>query len=303
MNCDQVRKELSLFLYGELSFEEEENLHQHLEACEGCRQALDRERALHAAVDEAEVAPPPELLAQCRRELRLKVQAAGRPGSVHGSWDRIRAIFAAGYLRPVPVLALVAAGFFAAQFVPTFSSGSRFGEMETMGPVATQIRYVLPEPSGGVRLVLDETRQRVLRGTVADERIKGLLLAAARDSADPGLRVESMDLLSSRTESAEVRSALLNALQHDPNPGVRLRALEALKSFSADPEMRSALAEVLLNDENPGVRTQAIDLLVQHKEASLAGLFQELLYREDNDYVRLRCQRALIDMNASVETF
>jgi hypothetical protein len=34
-----------------------------------------------------------------------------------------------------------------------------------------------------------------------------------------------------------------------------------------------------------------------------AGVLQEVVQKENNSYVRLRCQRALEDMNASVGTF
>jgi hypothetical protein len=150
---------------------------------------------------------------------------------------------------------------------------------------------------------MDETRQRILSGSLEDLAIQRLLLAAASDAADPGLRVESMALLKSGADSSEIRRVLLQALRQDPNAGVRLKAIEGLKAFSAAPDVRKVLAEVLLADENSGVRTQAIDLLVQHKEAGMAGVLQEALYRESNDYVRLRCQKALREMNASVGTF
>src|SRR5262249_21689431 len=130
-----------------------------------------------------------------------------------------------------------------------------------------------------------------------------LLLAAAKDPSDPGLRVESVDLLKGRSESAEIRRALLYALQHDSNPGVRLKALDGLKGFAEDPETRKTLTQVLLADKNPGVRTQVIDLLIQHKNDNMVGVLQELMRKEDNGYVRMRCQRALSEMNASVETF
>ena len=151
--------------------------------------------------------------------------------------------------------------------------------------------------------MMDETRQRIISGSLEDLAIQRVLLAAASDAADPGLRVESMDILKSGADSSEVRLVLLQALRQDPNAGVRLKAIEGLKSFSAEPEVRKVLADVLLTDENPGVRTQAIDLLVQHKGAGMAGLLQEALYSDNNEYVRQRCQKALRDMNASVGTF
>jgi hypothetical protein len=167
----------------------------------------------------------------------------------------------------------------------------------------TRIRYLNPEPSGNVQILLEETRQRTISGSPEDNRIRPLLLEAARESADPGVRAESMGLLTVRQPSADLRPVLLYALQHDPNPGVRLKALDALKTDAADSDVRDVLARILLTDDNPGVRAQAIDLLVQHKEQSTVGVLQELVQKENNSYVRLRCQRALEDMNASVGTF
>ena len=157
--------------------------------------------------------------------------------------------------------------------------------------------------SGQVQIVLEETRQRVLSGDIEDDAIRTLLLRAARESSDPGVRVETMDLLKGQPQSADVKRALLHALRTDTNAGVRLKALEALRPSAEDSETRQALAEVLLKDENPGVRTQAIDLLTSKREPELVGVLQEIMTRENNNYVRMKCQRALNEMNASAETF
>jgi hypothetical protein len=165
------------------------------------------------------------------------------------------------------------------------------------------VRYVEPTAAGKVQIVIDETRQRVLSGNLEDQSIQRLLLTAAKDPSDAGLRVESVDLLKSRPQSAEVRSALLYAVQHDANAGVRLKALDGLKDFADDPETRKTLTQVLLKDDNPGVRTQVIDLLIQHHSNGMVGVLQELMMKEDNGYIRMRCQKALHEMNASVEAY
>ena len=100
-----------------------------------------------------------------------------------------------------------------------------------------------------------------------------------------------------------VRAALLNAVANDQNPGVRLKALEGLKSFVSDAQVRKTLAQVLLKDENPGVRIHAIDMLTASRDGSTVGVLQNLVERENNSYVRLRCEKALQDMNASIGTF
>jgi hypothetical protein len=83
-----------------------------------------------------------------------------------------------------------------------------------------------------------------------------------------------------------------------------LKALDGLKQFAEDPDTRQALTQVLLKDDNPGVRTQVIDLLVQQRHSdAMVGVLQELMEKEDNGYIRMRCQKVLQDMNASVETY
>src|SRR5581483_8162996 len=185
-------------------------------------------------------------------------------------WEKLRRGFTihvhpipAG-LQPVGALALVAMGFFGARMLPPSVSGGRTTEAGLGGAFTSRVRYVEPESSGKVKMVIEEVRERSLTGSVNDQDIQNLLLAAARDPQDAGLRVESVDLLKSSRECPEVKNALLYALQHDSNPGVRLKALEGLKNSSADPDVRQVLTQVLLADDNAGVRTQAIDLLIQH---------------------------------------
>jgi hypothetical protein len=306
MKCEEATKFLPLFLYGELSFEEEERLETHIDECDACRGALDRERALHKALDAGELLPSEELLATCRNELRRRV--AHIEPAQGGFWSRLREGFTirihplAPVAQPLGALALVALGFFGARVIPA-DFGGRLATAGLADPVTSRVRYVEPVGAGKIQIVIDETRQRVLSGSPEDQSIQRLLLAAAKDPADPGLRVESVDILKSRPDSSEVRGALLYALQHDPNAGVRLKALDGLKNFGSDPETRKVLTQVLLADKNPGVRTQVIDLLIQGKGDSMVGVLQELMRKEDNGYIRMRCQKALHELNASVDTF
>lgn len=192
-------------------------------------------------------------------------------------------------------------GFAAARMMPNSFSGAV--QEGVFNPATSRVRYVEPKGAGKVQIIVDESRQRTFSGNVDDGTIQRLLLAAAKDPADAGLRVESVDLLKNRAESAEVRGALLYALQHDPDAGVRLKALDGLKSFADDPQTRKTLTHVLLTDDNPGVRTEVIDLLIPRQSDSMVGVLQELMSKEDNDYIRMRVQKALHEMNASVETY
>lgn len=301
MKCDDIRRLLSLHLYGELSFDEEESVDAHLDACAPCRLEMERERALHQAFDAQEMIVPGGLLRDARSRLSASLEQE-HAGSPIVRWFRSLAHFSA-FQRPVGAFALVAIGFFGAHVMP---SGS-LGGLQTAGlfdPNSARVRNVEPGSGGQIRIIVDETRQRTVSGQLDDAEIRGLLLAAVRDPSDPGIRGESVEILKANTGNSDVRSALLFALQHDTNPGVRLKALEGLKPFAQQAEVRQALSRALLMDDNPGIRTQAVDLLVNDmREPQIVGVLQELLQRENNGYIRLRCEKALHAVNASVESY
>jgi hypothetical protein len=295
MNCESIGKLADLYLYGELAGQEEEDFEQHLHGCYTCRAELERRSALHRGFDSLSIAPAPALLSECRRAL---FQAK----AVHKAPSPWMALFAS-WRQPIGALALVALGFFSSRLTVRepglgVNMASLAGE-----PIASTIRSVQPDSLGHVRIALDETRRRMISGSLSDGNIERLMLAAARDGDNDGLRVESMELLKGHAASADVRDALLTALRNDPNPGVRFKALDALKGTVSQPEVRKTLSYVLQNDQNPGVRIAAIDLLTLRQDADMVGMLQKLVTKESNSYVRQRCEKALEEMNASVGTF
>jgi hypothetical protein len=197
----------------------------------------------------------------------------------------------------------VGLGFFAARISGGGLPGSNSSNPATSADVFATVRSVQPDSAGGVQIAFDETRRRVISGRMEDQAIQKWLLAAVHEE-NPAVRVESMGLLMSRAGSAaEVRDALLNSVEHDSNAGVRIKALEGLKPLAGDPAVRKTLAQVLLSDENAAVRMQVVDLLVAHRDDTVVGVLQGLVQREDNTSVRLKLEKALKDMNASVGTF
>jgi anti-sigma factor RsiW len=311
MTCDAVTKAIPLYYYGELAPEAEEAVEEHLHSCAACGEDLARLKSLAAAFDRHQVEPPPGLLVECRHELVRAVYREEVPAVTHrGSdpWRLFREAFHSlwhpgiHFTRPAGAVALLALGFFAARLVNFSPSGLSLAGAAP-DSIVSSIRSVQPDSTGHVQISLDETHRRVISGRLEDQNIQRLLLAAAREPDNPGVRVESVELLKDRSASAEVRSALLEAVTHDPNPGVRLKALEGLKSFGAESEVRKVLAQVLLKDQNAGVRIQVIDLLIAHKDDATVSVLQTLVGKEDNTYVRMRCQNALREMNASVGTF
>ena len=308
MNCAAARDQFALLLYGELSFDEEERVESHLDACAECRAALEREKALHAALDAVEVRPSPALLDRCREDLSELLRYQQRAQAQPGWWEQFASNWKIHWLRPAGAMALLAIGFLGAKIAPPFNFGGQ-NDYQAMGLLgSSRVRNVETQPDGRVRIVLDQTQQRTVSGTIEDQAIRALLVAAAEDpSDDPGLRAETVAILVPGAGSADVREALVFALENDQNAGVRLKAMDGLKTYAHDPAVQGALAQVLLRDANPGMRTQAIDLLAAgpggEMDRRVIGALQEAMEREDNAYVRQRCQRVLELIRASSEIY
>jgi anti-sigma factor RsiW len=316
MNCESVTKLIPLYFYGELPPEEEDGLEQHLDACAACARLAESQRTLSATLDRREMQPSAALLAECRHDLMRAVYrhegSVLRPVQASGSWKPFREGFAAWlpslgpWRMPLGASALLALGFVTARLTTPGAAGP-FNLASLTPDVISSIRSVQPARAGSqpgeVQIVLDETRQRVVSGQLNDSNIQRLMLAAAHDENNPGVRWESVDLLKSQSDSSPVRELLLNRVAEDPNPGVRLKALDGLKTYTGDPQVRKVLAQVLVHDDNPGVRIAAVDALTAHADDKMVGFLQGVVQKEDNTYVRRRCVKALQDMNASVGTF
>jgi hypothetical protein len=314
MNCESAGKLIPLYFYGELAPDEEDRVEQHLHECAACARELDRQRSLAAAFDDRTFEPPPHLLSNCRADLMAAIQggAPHLPAVRKGPWtlfleavgvslDSVRHV-----PTPVGALALIALGFFCARFTGAWSTnlpGMTSAGMTPSDDVYATVRSVRPDPNGTVQIAFDETRRRTVSGRLDDSAIQRLLLAGAHED-NASVRVQSMDILKSQPQTNEVRDALLNAVAHDPNDAVRLKALDGLKPLAGDPEVRKTLSQVLLTDNNPAVRYQVVDVLVARHDDSVVGVLQRLIQSENNDPVlRLKIEKALKDMNASVGTF
>lgn len=306
MSCKDVRGLIPLYLYGELSFDEEERVEQHLAACAECQAERARCEKLTSLLGQGEAGVSAELLARCRRDLSAALEQERRRRGWAAAARRFWSEWIVSpplWVRPAGALAMLLLGFFAARLLPEDAAVLGPLARSSPPPMVGKVRLVDTTDRGEVRVQYEEIRPRELRGSFQDERIRQLLLAAASDPTDPGVRAESIDLLKHRTADAEVRRALINALRTDENAAVRLKALEALRPFAREPETRQALAQVLLTDKHAGVRIAAVELLADVQEPDVAGALQQLLHREEDQYIRQRTLSALAAMKASYGTF
>ena len=246
--------------------------------------------------------PAPNLLAASRMRLQEALETAEQ----HKGWRRWT-FDLAGWVQQVrfaPALAVLLLMFgFAGGVMTTWRPGT-----SPAGPTISSdalpavqssisgIRAITQEPgSKNVLIQYDTTQPQSVQGSVDDPKIQQLLLFAARNNYNSGVRMDSVDLLAQKPTDENVREALMSSLRYDNNPGVRLKALDGLGPYvKQDIRVRNSVLEALMNDSNPGVRSEAITLLQPVRADSSVRQVLELLAKEDkNQFIRSESKRVL----------
>jgi hypothetical protein len=315
MTCEQFERAIVLQVYGELDGAEAHELQHHLAACAHCAAQVQSVQQTRALLNARPVEPAsPALLASYRARLEARLDEEAEPSR---RWaDVVRAWFTPGHqmhyaFAPGLVVALVVVGFLSGWLShsrvagPTASPGPgpvRFTETpfeQQQTPQIFRVTSVAPTSNGLVSVTYDDIHRQSVEGLPTNPNIERLLLIAAQNPPNAGVRLDSIDALRERAGDATVRQTLLRVLQRDPNPGVRLKALDALRpSIADDAGVRTAVLRTVLSDGNPGVRAEAIDALTQAPPGDATRMLQEASRQTSNVFVRLRCAAALKQLSA-----
>lgn len=308
MNCEWTRANAALYIYDELKDDERYELERHVERCSACKAELDAVRGFRLTMlGVALPEPSPNLLASSRMRLSEALESE-EPSR---GWNRFTFDFA-GWLHsmkfaPALTAALLMIGFAAGTLttwqVTTQQRGKIAEQKSISSPVDSAsiagIRGITQDPgSDQVKIQYDKVYTDQAQGSINDPRIQQLLLFAARNNINSGVRLDSVDLLSKSSDDSRVREALIFALHYDRNPGVRLKALDGLRSYvKDDQQVRDAVLEALLRDDNPGVRTQAISLLEAVKnDISVRQALTALAQRDKDKYIQGESKRVLANL-------
>jgi len=304
MDCKHCQEQLALYFYDDLAADPHARLEAHLNGCPACTDVAAELRRLHAALAGRPLPEiTPDMLVRCRLELEDALER-----EEHGWRALIRSGFglwpAGSALRVTAALAILLVGFSLGwtlrqrpeQPLASQSQASPWIGGDLTGARISGISGVTPDPqTGDVRITLDAERRFTLEGSLDDPRIQEVLLYAAKNYDNPGIRHDTFRALRSRSSHPAVRSALLDALQHDPNDSVRLEALQTLEELPWSDEIRQAVLYTLEQDSNPGVRVAAVNLLARHADEEMLPMFEELATSDRNPYVRLKCASTIRD--------
>src|SRR6266849_886947 len=311
MKCEWVRENITLQVYGELADDARHELEQHVARCADCAAELKAEQEFHALLAQDRAADPtPNLLAASRMRLQEGLETAKQ-----GSFFSRLAFDPAIWLRQVkfsPALAsaILILGFAGGVGTTYKIYGARptttAGVPNTANPTAVpteasiaSISSIVQQPgTNQISIKYNAVSTQEAQGSLNDERIQQLLLYAARNNYNSGVRVDSVDLLTQKPNDSRVREALIYALQYDTNPGVRLKSLGALGAYvKGDVDVRNAVLAALVNDTNSGVRTEALRLIEPCKvDGSVRGVLMALAAKDQSQYIRSQARTMLAQL-------
>src|SRR5271154_7086965 len=306
MKCEWVKENITLQVYGELADDARHELEQHVARCAECAAELKAEQEFHGLLSQApEAEPTPNLLAASRMRLQevLETTEQGR------FWHRL-AFDPTNWLRQVRFSPALASMILILGFAGGVGTSYRILVHQPQTPTTsatpapaeasiTGIRSITQEPgTNQIDIKYDTVSTLETQGSMNDQRIQQLLLFAARNNYNSGVRMDSVDLLTQKPDVSQVRDALIYALRYDTNPGVRLKALDGLGGFVKDDvRVRDAVLEALVNDSNPGVRTEAMRLIEPVKaDGSVRGVLMTLSAKDQSQYIKSQARTMLAQL-------
>lgn len=302
MNCEYFKQNVVLLVYDELADDVLFEMRQHAERCPACNQELESAQQFRADVNVVPVLEPtPNLLTASRLRLQEALETAEQPRGLR-RWifdpvDWLRQIRFSPALAAAILIVGFAGGLLTAFKVSTPPIPGVRIDQNTEASIAG-IRDITQDPNTNtVQINYDKLLPASTQGSIDNPDIEKLLLYAARNQ-NPGVRVESVSILSRKCHDAQIRESIMRALLEDRNPGVRLQALDGLEQYvKEDIQVRNAVIQALLNDANPGVRTEALRLLQPLKaDSAVRNAFEQLAKRDGNHYIRSESERTLASL-------
>src|SRR5207248_7622233 len=227
MNCEWTRANAALYVYDELKDDERYELERHVERCSACKAELEAINGFRLTMAADPVPEPsPILLAGSRMRLSEALESA----EPNRGWNRFTFDFA-GWLQSMKVdpaltaallMVGVGAGVLTTWQISTQRQGGTIARVEPQGPDTAStiagIRGITQDPgSDQVKIQYDKVYTDQAQGSINDPKIQQLLLYAARNNINSGLRLDSVDLLAKSSDDSRVREALMYALRYDRN--------------------------------------------------------------------------------------
>jgi len=310
MNDKNIREKAILYLYGEMSKEENILFEKELSESAGMRDVYEKEKELHELFYLSRKEDIPEsVLADSRSRFRESLRQERSKANF------IKPGFVERYIRTLMPKAAVALtlfifGILIGKFVLIELTAN--GDFEILQMVSADNNSISAEMFGSndmemvdlriieydreteeITVLLEAVSSVGIKGSINNRKMQQVLAVALRSDLGPSVRLKSVDLLQRQTDDEEIIEALIFALRYDDNPGVRLKAAQALSFSTNNSDAKKALLEALTNDINTGVRIQAILALKDFRDADVMEILKKKMESDENEYIRKQSEESL----------
>ncbi|HEX3569728.1 MAG TPA: HEAT repeat domain-containing protein [Acidobacteriaceae bacterium] len=315
MKCQSARDCIVLLNYGELPDELAGVLEQHLIGCVDCTEELEAFQRFEERLATTPVLEPsPNLLAQSRMRLDDALDMI----PPHGFLTQLTTNFYRwiGNVQSAPALAtlLLGVGFLVGNFTHRYQvANAPKPKSNDVVMINRQIEGVIANVTGIVQTPNSELVQvnynkivpETMEGSLDSPEIRKLLLVGTNAAATPGVRMNSVSLLTDECKAGHacqpaadgigIRHALMVSLRYDEDAGVRRKALEGLQRYvGQDLHVRDAVLEAVAHDPDAEVRRTAIGLLEPvQSDSSVRQVLRTVATQDANPYIRTASYNAL----------
>jgi len=326
MNCAEIHEKIVLAAYNELADDQAHALSLHLAGCCPCRDEQDQLLALKTlSAANPMLEPSPNLVARSRARLEEALDALPPKRWYDRLADWMTRTAAGLQAAPVAACLLLVAGaglgslggfefaqrhpvggaveserpVASAQNSPVSSQTNPTAATPAPGEIANVSGIVRKPDSNLVEVSYNQIEPQRVEGTLADPRIRQLLMVASQNGASPTVRDDSVSLLAaecrsgngcegSAAPSADIRNALMVSLRYDRSATVRRKALSGLEPFVGEDRLvRNAVLEALLNDPDAQVRSAAIGMLRPvEADTSVRQVLSTVALSDQNPHIR-----------------
>jgi hypothetical protein len=310
MEHKYFKEVIQLSFLGEADEQQKTDLKNHISVCTECRAELESLKELDEYLFASKSMKVPEkLLSESRNILRDKIRIErirqNNPGRV---LDNISFFITSNYKYLVNGAAAMAAGLLIGFFLFKTPAADNYQDNNVEMAALTEedarirnIRIIDPNPDDDqIEFSFEAVKEVRINGSLNDKKIRNILMYAAMNGSNPGVRLNSLNVLNnSDNYDKDVKEAIISAAKYDDNPGVRREALKFLKTFPFDQEVKQSYLYIILNDTSTAMRIDAINELVQasSKGSELNNeeveIFREKLLTDENDYIRYRARTVL----------
>jgi hypothetical protein len=311
MKCEEVQKNIGLCVYDELADDARYELEQHIGSCAACASEWQRFREFHAALQAFPVQEPsPSLLASSRMRLQESLERTKQSGFWHqvldpAAWFR-QVRFAPALASAIFIFILGFAGgvgtIYKLASRNSFADGNH-GTISTVSPSeppadlpVSGVRSISREPaSDQINIKYETVSTQETEGPLNNQRIQQLLLFAARNTNNSGVRMDSVGLLTQAADDTNIRETLMYSLRYDAAPRVRLTALRALRPYvKSDVRVRNVMLEALLDDADPVIRAEALDAVQPVRaDTSVRVVLRRLAQKDESKNIRAQARTEL----------